>query len=113
MHPWWAESLQRQCESAGVPYLFKQWGEWTPLAPLDAQGRYDFSNGVCMTDDGNTYRPGDLDYPDGPLRGQAIRADFPHHHPTSMYRAGKKRAGRELYHDGRTFDQYPETVAHA
>jgi protein gp37 len=110
MHPWWAESLHRQCETAGVPFLFKQWGEWTPLAPI-VDGKYDFSRGITMTDDGNTYNRGDLDYPDGPRRGEAQRADFPYHHPTSMYRIGKQRAGRELYHDGRTWDEYPGVVA--
>lgn len=110
MHPWWAESLHQQCERAGVAFLFKQWGDWTPLAPI-VDGKYDFRRGIVMTDDGNTYTAGDLDYPDGPRRGEAYRNDFPHHHPTSMYRVGKGRAGRELYHDGRTFDQYPK-VAH-
>ncbi|PVB03160.1 DUF5131 family protein [Mycobacteroides abscessus] len=110
MHPWWAESLHRQCVAAGVPFLFKQWGDWTPMAPLK-NGRFDFSNGIAMTDDGNTYNAGDLDWPDGPRRGEAIRADFPHHRPTSMYRVGKKAAGRELYHDGRTFDGYPQVLA--
>mgnify|MGYP000988924735 FL=1 len=28
-----------------------------------------------------------------------------------MHRAGKHRAGRELYHDGRTFDEYPGGAA--
>lgn len=28
MHPDWARSLRDQCLSAGVPFLFKQWGEW-------------------------------------------------------------------------------------
>lgn len=30
MHPDWARGLRDQCESAGVPFLFKQWGEWGP-----------------------------------------------------------------------------------
>jgi protein gp37 len=30
MHPDWARSLRDQCEAAGVPFLFKQWGEWRP-----------------------------------------------------------------------------------
>jgi len=33
MHPDWARSLRDQCASAGVPFHFKQWGEW-----LDAHG---------------------------------------------------------------------------
>lgn len=28
MHPRWAAELASQCESAGVPFLFKQWGEY-------------------------------------------------------------------------------------
>lgn len=28
MHPDWARSLRDQCAAAGVPYMFKQWGEW-------------------------------------------------------------------------------------
>lgn len=30
MHPTWARSLRDQCRQAGVPFLFKQWGEWAP-----------------------------------------------------------------------------------
>jgi protein gp37 len=31
MHPSWARSIRDQCASAGVPFLFKQWGEWRPV----------------------------------------------------------------------------------
>jgi len=30
MHPAWARSLRDQCAAAGVPFLFKQWGEFAP-----------------------------------------------------------------------------------
>lgn len=30
MHPDWARSLRDQCVAAGVPFFFKQWGEWVP-----------------------------------------------------------------------------------
>jgi protein gp37 len=30
MHPDWSRSLRDQCAAAGVPFLFKQWGEWLP-----------------------------------------------------------------------------------
>jgi protein gp37 len=30
MHPDWARSLRDQCQAAGVPFMFKQWGEWGP-----------------------------------------------------------------------------------
>jgi protein gp37 len=28
MHPDWARSLRDQCQEAGVPFFFKQWGEY-------------------------------------------------------------------------------------
>src|SRR6202007_2869845 len=31
MHPDWARSLRDQCAAAGVPFFFKQWGEWARL----------------------------------------------------------------------------------
>lgn len=30
MHPDWARSLRDQCKRAGVPFFFKQWGEYSP-----------------------------------------------------------------------------------
>lgn len=40
MHPDWARSLRDQCTSAGVPFLFKQWGGRTPKANgRDLDGR--------------------------------------------------------------------------
>lgn len=38
MHPDWARSLRDQCAAAGVPFLFKQWGEWFPYGHIDADG---------------------------------------------------------------------------
>ncbi len=37
MHPDWARQLRDQCAAAGVPFLFKQWGEWA----ADEIGRED------------------------------------------------------------------------
>jgi protein gp37 len=30
MDPAWVRGLRDQCVAAGVPYFFKQWGEWLP-----------------------------------------------------------------------------------
>ena len=38
MHPDWARSLRDQCAAAGVPFLFKQWGEWFRYGEIDADG---------------------------------------------------------------------------
>lgn len=32
MHPDWVRSLRDQCQAAGVPFLFKQWGAWAPAS---------------------------------------------------------------------------------
>jgi protein gp37 len=31
-HPYCVQSLRDQCAAAGVPFFFKQWGEWVPVA---------------------------------------------------------------------------------
>lgn len=36
MHPDWARSIRDQCQAAGVPLFFKQWGEWVPA--IEAHG---------------------------------------------------------------------------
>ncbi|MFA5340255.1 MAG: DUF5131 family protein [Clostridia bacterium] len=28
LHPDWVRSVRDQCAAAGVPFFFKQWGEW-------------------------------------------------------------------------------------
>lgn len=35
MHPDWARSLRDQCLDAGVPFFFKQWGEWVSVYDRD------------------------------------------------------------------------------
>lgn len=34
MHPDWPRSLRDQCAAAGVPFFYKQWGEWAPHKPV-------------------------------------------------------------------------------
>lgn len=41
MHPDWAVSLRDQCQAAGVPFLFKQWGEWHPDCLCPGKGHPD------------------------------------------------------------------------
>jgi protein gp37 len=35
MHPDWVRSLRDQAQAAGVPFHFKQWGEWVPSPCID------------------------------------------------------------------------------
>lgn len=115
MHPDWARSLRDQCAAAGVPFLFKQWGEWAPFvnedhythggaerqahAWVEVSGKLD---GLCwiVDDDGTwsnyTGKP-PLDSENELPRTVAI-----------MGRHGKKAAGRLL--DGQLHDAYPEVA---
>lgn len=90
-HPDWFRSLRDQCAAAGVPFLFKQWGEWTtqayavsPTAPAT----------VAVAHDGSTL-------PMGEARARVDVGQRFH----CMYRVGKKAAGRLL--DGVTHDGVP------
>lgn len=87
MHPEWARSLRDQCTAAGVPFLFKQWGEWAPIGPDDMPGtRDDFW--MDATGKGSFY-------------STRYQSGVAH-----MAKIGKRAAGREL--NGRTWDEYPE-----
>ena len=36
----WLRALRDQCAAAGVPFFFKQWGEWAPISPSSAGTHY-------------------------------------------------------------------------
>lgn len=38
MHPEWLTSVRDQCVHAGIKFLFKQWGNWRPVAPHQVNG---------------------------------------------------------------------------
>lgn len=78
----WARSLRDQCAADGVPFFFKQWGEWCHQDQL---------------------------HPDVWTQIDAAINLGGEQHPQPM-RVGKKAAGRLL--DGRTWDEYPTAVAH-
>lgn len=49
MHPDWARGLRDQCAVAGIPFLFKQWGEWASVSEVDGPGNhYRFSDGATV-----------------------------------------------------------------
>jgi protein gp37 len=50
MHPDWARSLRDQCKAAGVPFFFKQWGEWAPGRPIITLDRRAAGEGIEMDD---------------------------------------------------------------
>ncbi len=53
-HPDWFRGVRDQCEAAGVPFLFKQVGEWTEAVdngPLPSNGAYVGTDGTVRTGD--------------------------------------------------------------
>ncbi|MFJ1653456.1 phage Gp37/Gp68 family protein [Streptomyces sp. NPDC088337] len=103
MHPDWARSLRDQSVAAGVPFFFKQHGEWVPLGPLYGD--------LEETDDGHLEAVA-LEVVEGKrviqLESDGYIAEG--HQPSDsrtwlMARVGKRAAGRVL--DGRTHDAYP------
>jgi protein gp37 len=51
VHPNWVRALRDQCQANGVPFLFKQWGEWRPAPEIiEASGTlfHRFSDGTWM-----------------------------------------------------------------
>jgi protein gp37 len=89
MHPDWARSLRDQCAAAGVPFFFKQWGEWGPSTPEEAAGN-PRSGWRCLAAHPHVAKAAEL-YPEA-------GAAFIEH-------KGKKAAGRLL--DGREWNQFP------
>jgi len=79
MHPDWARSLRDQCAAAGVPFMFKQWGEWCPTDHLPGQRRDWMIVGSH----------GDVDIPDD-------RSPMDQDGEVAMERVGKAAAGRLL-----------------
>jgi protein gp37 len=98
-HPDWARSLRDQCAAAGVPFFWKQNGEY---AQEDGSRR---AEPMALANDGTLYRSRDIAYPDGARYGEAIRANHDKAHLTMMYRVGKKAAGALL--DGREWREFP------
>ena len=48
MHPDWARSIRNQCGNAGVPFFFKQWGEWFPAFDSTSSRVHEFPDGERM-----------------------------------------------------------------
>lgn len=88
MHPDWPRTLRDQCVSAGVPFVFKHWGEWSECT---ANGHDGFTKDHYWIGlDGAVYD----------------ESDAPNDQCACMQRVGKERAGRLL--DGREWNEMPK-----
>lgn len=95
MHPDWARSLRDQCQAAGVPFLFKQWGEWAAVSesPVHPEATRLPGNLCRVTRDGVTADHYVAISTDG---GRQCY---------ELHRVGKKSAGRHL--DGIEHNGFP------
>lgn len=88
MHPQWARDIRDQCEAAGVPYFFKQWGEWLPVATPRVGKEH-----LVMNAEGSL------------MEGDWESVMQTRGNDWGFARVGKKAAGRLL--DGREWNQMP------
>ncbi|TCL40020.1 protein gp37 [Anaerospora hongkongensis] len=94
IHPDWVRGLRDQCRESGVPFLFKQWGEWVPPQAVNkptAGYDEDWINNIRR-------------FPRADVEAEANCA-------CPVYRVGKKAAGRSL--DGVIHDEYPGDISYA
>lgn len=118
MHPDWAASLRDQCKAAGVPFLFKQWGEWKPICQMEETEHSALykPNAIakpheCQDNLNDIYGrrctvPYTILHADGSTHGVTEPMAFREGTGAmQVFRIGKKAAGRLL--DGREWDEAP------
>jgi protein gp37 len=97
MHPNWARSLRDQCVAAGVPYFFKQWGEWAPGECADFAPK--------RTEQTATWFAGSWHF--GRMTPRESEETHRDDEP-DLFRIGKKAAGRLL--DGHEWNEFPRVT---
>lgn len=100
IHPDWVRDIRDQCQKAGVPFFFKQWGEW--FVPEDGAE----ACRVCGCTWHNACEGGCFWIEPG-LCSNCVGKPVPDYRAVKFQRIGKKKAGRML--DGRTWDEMPKT----
>lgn len=104
MHPDWARSLRDQCQAAGVPFHFKQWGEFITG---DSMSDNEVFRRMQIYKSGNC-KPDYVRFYDGERlieAGSGCTSD----QMKMMFRVGKSKAGRLL--DGREWNEFPKVEA--
>jgi protein gp37 len=107
MHPDWARSLRDQCAAAGVPFFFKQWGEFVPGdtdPEWDARIIFQDGSDFVVTSDGADIALGIATDHRGAPR-HIWRDWWASGEGCLIKRAGKKSAGAML--DGREHKAFP------
>lgn len=103
-HPEWFRSLRDQCQAAGVPFLFKQWGEWATDDVDDETVSIRDYAGVLPDGRASLMSQGyEIPFDDG--AALAARGNVRLDGRTLMCRIGKRAAGRLL--DGVEHNGFP------
>lgn len=103
VHPDWVRSVRDQCQEAGVPFFFKQWGEWIPKTMLSIPAQNLFWSQKYQKSWGTLDISGNWFPETTPWNGkQGEDSDTKEY---IMYKVGKKQ-GRSLL-DGREWDEMP------
>lgn len=107
MHPNWARRAEKFCRANHIPFLFKQWGEWLPVAGVydddGADRAFEYVDHWTCALESNGSIP-QLNAPIG-QDGSSFQYQ-PAPGSWWMAKVGKKNAGRNL--DGVIYDAYPE-----
>ncbi len=88
MHPDWVRSLLHQCKEAGVPFFFKQWGQWLPSYEAGERA-HDIANYRKTFGERWAASSSSMQFPDG----------------QGMVRVGKGNSGHLL--DGQEHHEWP------
>jgi protein gp37 len=102
MHPHWARSMRDQCAAAGVPFFFKQWGEWAPEVSFYGEDEEDDHD--SDVEGASVLEPTGYIVPD---RGDRFEYQ-PMPGSWILRRTGKKAAGRLV--DGVEHSAFPEPL---
>ncbi len=92
MHPFWIDKIYNQCKNDGIPFFFKQWGE------------YRYSNNKDSAPAKNWKWVSESGHIEKSTLTEPFEKEKEHH--ALMIKVGRKQAGNLL--DGEVYQQYPK-----
>lgn len=118
LHPRWAKNLIHDCDAAGVPVHFKQWGEWKPISDMPESEYSGLYRSNRIAREGEDQAALDESYGRRCTVPELVLGvngeHLPLGHPKAFwtgrqavhaFRIGKHNAGRVI--NGRTYDHRP------
>jgi protein gp37 len=101
MHPEWVRSMRNQCKAAGVPFFFKQWGEWIARSQYLYVGYEEITKAFLA---GRKFKSAVMRR-EGGIDESLGEAYTSNDDDSAIVHIGKQLAGRLL--DGQLHDEYP------